>query len=538
MGSNAASGRFSAPLKLHVFFVAAAVSLPMVALAALLLHNLTNTTRRLHEQTARVFARQLAKDVENNLQRFIAALEALRTSPSLTSDLPAFHRQAVEVSGRLGTAIVMRDAAGQQLVNTILPYGAELPRSSGESLLEADRKARETEQPAVSGLYRGAVTKQPYLAVVVPILQPGLRGATLNVGLPPQALLAMIAETTPATWTAAVIDATGKIIARSKELDRFLGMSAVTVDVAHPNSERVWLGRTADGERVFGAQVKVAPAGWWVAVGIPESLISEATGTAPANLAMLAALAIAVSLLAALVFSRWLQMPLRRISDLQPGSRLPPFSVREFNDLATHIADGYLRQNDLMREVNHRAKNLLSIILAMARLSVRSPSERAYADQLAHRIAGIASVHDLLVASGWNGVKLEDLVVCQIEANGVPACTAGDDVVVSSAAAQTLGLALNELAAEAAQRTRSDSVKRQAEVSWSAAGGRFRLEWVELAEGPVASELPPFARRLLIQAVQDALEAVVDYRVDGTVVRWTCEAPLVKVEHALGVEPD
>jgi two-component sensor histidine kinase len=538
MGTPAADRRFSAPLKFHVFFTAAAVSFPLVALAALLLHNLTNTTRRLHEQTARVFARQLAKDVENNLQRFIAALEALRTSPSLGSDLQAFHRQAVEVSGRLGTAIVMRDPGGQQLVNTLRPFGDELPRSSGESLLDADRRARETQQPAVSGLYRGALTKEPYLAVVVPILQPSLAGSTLNVGLPPKALSAMIAQTTPPTWTAAVIDSTGKIIARSRELERFLGLPAVTVDVGHAGSERVWLGRTADGERVFGAQVRVSPAGWWVAVGIPESLISEMAGATPTHLAMLAALAIAGSLLAALVFSRWLQTPLRRISDLQPGSRLPPFAVREFNDLATHIADGYLRQNDLMREVNHRAKNLLSIVLAMARLGVRTPSERAYADQLAHRIAGIASVHDLLVASGWNGVKLSDLVASQIKANGVPARLTGDDVVISSAAAQTLGLALNELAADAAQRTRSGSVHRQAEITWSTAGGRFQLEWVELTAEPVSVEITPFARRLLIQAVQDALEGVVDFRVEATVVRWTCEAPLPKVEHTLGTEAD
>ncbi len=128
-------------------------------------------------------------------------------------------------------------------------------------------------------------------------------------------------------------------------------------------------------------------------------------------------------------------------------------------------------QRFLMRELTHRSKNLLAVINAMARQTVRSADSLPdFEKRFSSRIQGLAASHDLLVNQDWAAASLRELVSkhIQIFAENVDSRLdiSGPNVYVGVEAAQTIGLALHELA--------TNSVKYGA---LSRPGGKIVVDW-------------------------------------------------------------
>ena len=105
-----------------------------------------------------------------------------------------------------------------------------------------------------------------------------------------------------------------------------------------------------------------------------------------------------------------------------------------------------------MREVNHRAKNMLSLVQSIARqTAAREPED--FIERFTERIQALAANQDLLVRNEWRGVDLEDLVRAQLahfaDLVGVRITVRGESLRLRAAAAQAIGLALHELATNA-----------------------------------------------------------------------------------------
>src|SRR5258706_460348 len=67
------------------------------------------------------------------------------------------------------------------------------------------------------------------------------------------------------------------------------------------------------------------------------------------------------------------------------------------------------REHLLMREVNHRAKNMLSVVDAIAhQTAARNPED--FIERFSQRIQALSANQDLLVRNEWNGVEIADLV--------------------------------------------------------------------------------------------------------------------------------
>jgi len=65
----------------------------------------------------------------------------------------------------------------------------------------------------------------------------------------------------------------------------------------------------------------------------------------------------------------------------------------------------------LMRELSHRTKNLLAVIVAMVRQTARTSTDvSVLQSQLIQRLQSLSASHDLLVAEDWTGASLEELV--------------------------------------------------------------------------------------------------------------------------------
>jgi two-component sensor histidine kinase/PAS domain-containing protein len=155
----------------------------------------------------------------------------------------------------------------------------------------------------------------------------------------------------------------------------------------------------------------------------------------------------------------------------------------------------------LMREISHRSKNLLSVVQAIASQTVRTADTmEEFETRFGRRLQGLAASHDLLVHEGWRGAPLADLVHQHLAPFAGTRSSrlelAGPDVVVTTEAAQAIGLALHELATNAIKYGALAGTTGKVTVSWAfdnhgAERRRLRLRWVESGGPPVA---PPFRK--------------------------------------------
>lgn len=109
---------------------------------------------------------------------------------------------------------------------------------------------------------------------------------------------------------------------------------------------------------------------------------------------------------------------------------------------------------NLLREVSHRSKNLLAIILSLAMQTARhSTSISGFITDFSGRLQAIARAQDLVTDRDWQGASLNDLIIKEVALfrgeNPLDVRVSGEDRVISPTAALYVGLAVHELAAYA-----------------------------------------------------------------------------------------
>jgi PAS domain S-box-containing protein len=138
----------------------------------------------------------------------------------------------------------------------------------------------------------------------------------------------------------------------------------------------------------------------------------------------------------------------------------------------------------LMRELTHRSKNLLAVIQGMARQTARhAGSTEGFLNQFAARLQALAASHDLLVNESWYGVSLRELIQSQVAATiaggGSQVDIEGPPIALKPEAAQNLGLALHELAANAATFGSLSLPAGRVSVAWTLQDRALAIEWRE-----------------------------------------------------------
>jgi len=142
----------------------------------------------------------------------------------------------------------------------------------------------------------------------------------------------------------------------------------------------------------------------------------------------------------------------------------------------------------LMREVNHRGKNLLSVVKVIARQTARRSPEN-FIEAFGERLQALAANQDILVNNGWQKIELDALVRGQLEhfeAISERVTVAGPPVKVSAHAAQAIGMAIHELATNAAKYGSLSNDIGRVVIGWSIEQGEFSMSWRE-QDGPAVS---------------------------------------------------
>ncbi len=138
----------------------------------------------------------------------------------------------------------------------------------------------------------------------------------------------------------------------------------------------------------------------------------------------------------------------------------------------------------LMRELTHRSKNLLAVIQGMARQTARhAGSIDGFLNQFSARLQALAASHDLLVRESWHGVSLRELIQSQLAAyaGGGEGRLAldGMPVALKPEAVQNLGLALHELAVNAAKFGALSVPGGRVSIDWALRDNAIDLNWRE-----------------------------------------------------------
>jgi PAS domain S-box-containing protein len=188
------------------------------------------------------------------------------------------------------------------------------------------------------------------------------------------------------------------------------------------------------------------------------------------------------------------------------------------------------RQALLSREVDHRAKNTLALVQSIIRLT-RAGSVAAYTAAVEGRIQALSRSHTVLAQSRWQGADLGGLVeeeVAPFRTGEISQISLqGPRVLLQPTPAQTLALALHELATNAAKYGALSRGTGTVKLSWAVEAGTLVISWDE-AGGPPASKPASqgFGTRLILASVEGQLggKALFDWRSEG--LKCTLSVPL------------
>ena len=194
-------------------------------------------------------------------------------------------------------------------------------------------------------------------------------------------------------------------------------------------------------------------------------------------------------------------------------------------------------QQLLIHELNHRVKNTLATVQAIATQSFRAGEDPHEARALfTSRLLALSEAHNILNRENWDGAELREVVLGALgpfQAFGSARISVeGPSVRLSAKAALAIALAVHELATNAAKYGALSNADGRVRVHWgrhdgSAEPAQLRMDWREMG-GPAVT--PPsrrgFGSRLLERGLAAELDGKVKLTFPNSGVVCTLEAPL------------
>jgi signal transduction histidine kinase len=336
--------RRSFGIQARLTMLAVATALPLVALASFAILRVVDNQRTQIQLDVKQRVEDLLADVDRQVSAIQAELQVLAVSPSLRDgDFAAFDQQMRAALTIRGTSIVLHDTKGQQLLSTNRPFGEPLPRATNTEMHD---RVVATGQPQISDLIMGAVLRRPILVAGVPVFRDGQVVYVLAMGLGPEVLSSLLKEQSVSPdWTVGIFDRKGIIVARNRELDRFLGkpVSPTLLEAMREQTENWFPSVTSEGISVYSTFRRSPITGWVVAIGLPREFVDG-----PIRRARLLAFGGGAAVLAlSLVLGWWMARAIRRPVEaltvatkaLGRSEPVDPLScgVRELDDVGNEL---------------------------------------------------------------------------------------------------------------------------------------------------------------------------------------------------------
>jgi two-component sensor histidine kinase len=541
--------------------LALGVALPFILLTAGIVWQLANNERETRREAIVFSARTLMNAVDAILGKQIAIAQMLATSPAFeTDDLATFRQEAMRaMSGLSGGWVSLADENGQQLMNLRQTDTTPLPPRS-PAAMTVQRRALQTGQVQISNVLSGTMGDPAVVTVEVPVRRNGKPPFELVIGMEPGIFLSLFEQwNLPEGWLAGLVDRNGNFIARSRNHEQNVGKPASEgFRTAARQSNQGWNEMVSlEGGSIASAHATSPLSGWVMGLAADKALFE-----APIRRTVLvAALAAVATMLLSLLLAMWSARRIARpIEQIEQGTHALmlrrtitfsntglPEADRTLDALAStaRVFEQHDKERDerethvrlIMRELSHRSKNLLAIVLAIARQTSRhTTSFSEFEGRFNSRIQALADAHDLLVDQQWSGAYIDDLVRAQLAAFGTEKIALhGERIMLRAEAVQNVALALHELATNSSKYGALSAPTGKVDIEWARQpaandGGApdLRFTWRESGGPPVT---PPqkkgFGCFVLERVTVNALgEGSLKFDPDGLV--WTC---IIRPEH-------
>ena len=188
------------------------------------------------------------------------------------------------------------------------------------------------------------------------------------------------------------------------------------------------------------------------------------------------------------------------------------------------------RQRLLINELNHRVKNSLATVQAIAFQTLKGDISLAEArSRFEARLLALSQAHNMLTEQNWEGAALARVVEQATEHLADPSrmSIVGEDLWLAPRAALALSLALHELATNAAKYGALAGDAGRVEIIWAVDGDALKLEWKERDGPPVVEPADRgFGSRLIERGLAADLGGTARLAFEPDGVRCTIAASL------------
>jgi signal transduction histidine kinase/ActR/RegA family two-component response regulator len=367
--------------------------LPLAVLAALTVADVAKDERRATQRRLTEGARSLADALDQEMTGTLRALAALAASERLEKgDLAGFAHEAARVEDTQPTwlAVLLLTPDGMRIADTRLT-GPMRPSPTLEP--ESLRAVVETGQPAVGSLVRNPREGRWTFALRVPVVQQGKVRWVLSAILSADAIGAIVAARggSEGEWTRTVVDREGRVVARSRAPERFVGELATASFLTGTAvaTQGVYRDVTLEGEPAYVAFAHAAVSGWTTAVVAPRALLDaplrgSLLTTAGFGLALLVLGAAGAALLSRR-FSRAIDSAASGAEALARGERpvVDPAGISE----VAQLRDALLRSSELLAvRRRERDEHLARAEAARAEAEAASRTKDEFLAMLGHEL--------------------------------------------------------------------------------------------------------------------------------------------------------
>lgn len=179
------------------------------------------------------------------------------------------------------------------------------------------------------------------------------------------------------------------------------------------------------------------------------------------------------------------------------------------------------RQQRILQESEHRVKNMLTVVAAIAQQTARvSPDMDSFSKSFAGRLESLARAHELLVGQVWRDIALSALAerVLGADVASGRARYGGPEILLKPGQVLGLSMILHELYTNAIKYGALCNDQGRLDVDWRCDDGTVELTWRE--QGPPCESDSPssgFGNRMIAMSVKSDLKGTIerDWRPDG-----------------------
>jgi two-component sensor histidine kinase len=280
----------------HLLGLIAAAVIPVWLFAAYLLVQYAVHERSRFEQDARQTARQVSLVVDGELANLQTTLNGLSKSAALANgDLEAFRGEVLRVVQGTDQIIVLRDLGRNQLLNTEIGYGVDLPLV--EPISAGDREKLKASGVFVSDVFASQDSKNYRIAVAIRVPAATGEDLLLSISVPTARIRDVMMPAVPEGWTVGVGDRDGNYVARSKSHEDITGKPGLPEYLEKiVGRSGSFTSRNFEGTTLLAGYYRSSYSDWFYAANVPLSDVQAPLWRSLAAICGIGLLALLVSI--------------------------------------------------------------------------------------------------------------------------------------------------------------------------------------------------------------------------------------------------